>query len=91
VSGQQGPAKDGVQANRDKLQGLSIRELEVLSLLVKGKSDFAIALALAISPGEVEMHVANILRILGLQNRRSVTAFWKEAMREDNGVRDSER
>jgi DNA-binding NarL/FixJ family response regulator len=70
---------------------LSIRELEVLSLLVKGKNDLAIALALAISPGEVEMHVADILRTLGLKNRRSVAAFWAEAMRESNDVSDSAR
>jgi len=91
LSGQQGPARDSAQTSRDKLRALSIRELEVLSLLVKGKSDLAIALALTISPGQVQTHVADILRILGLARRAQIPAFWAEALRESDDISAPER
>lgn len=91
LSGQQGPARDSAQTSRDRLQALSILELEVLSLLVKGKSDFAIALALSISPGEVQTHVADILRIMGLERRAQIPTFWAEALRESDDISAPER
>jgi DNA-binding NarL/FixJ family response regulator len=48
---------------------LTFRELEVLSLLVKGLSNQQIAAALFISPRTARAHVAAILAKLGVSTR----------------------
>jgi DNA-binding NarL/FixJ family response regulator len=48
---------------------LTVRELEVLPLLVEGKSNVEIAAALFISPRTVKNHIASILGKLGAENR----------------------
>ena len=57
-------------ANLSKLgQDLSKRELEILTLLVKGLSNREIAQRLSISPGTVKNHVSACLSKLGAANR----------------------
>ncbi len=49
--------------------GLTGRQLEVLACLVEGKSNKQIARELAVSENTVKIHVAAILRALGVNNR----------------------
>jgi DNA-binding CsgD family transcriptional regulator len=55
--------------------GLSPRELDVLRLLVEGRSNQEIAAALFISPRTAANHVANIMNKLGLDSRTAVAAW----------------
>ena len=50
----------GASRHSDSISVLSVREKEVLSLMAEGRSNAAIALALVISEGAVEKHVATI-------------------------------
>jgi DNA-binding CsgD family transcriptional regulator len=54
--------------------GLSMREMEVLRLVVAGQSDRQIAEALFISPRTVSTHVTNILGKLGVSSRTEAAA-----------------
>jgi DNA-binding CsgD family transcriptional regulator len=55
--------------------GLSPRELEVLALVARGKSNREIAAALVISEHTVARHVQNILAKLGVSSRTAASAF----------------
>jgi len=59
--------------------GLSPREMEVLHLLVAGRSNPDIATALFIGPRTAQSHVASILNKLGVSNRTEAAAV---AMRD---------
>jgi DNA-binding NarL/FixJ family response regulator len=54
--------------------GLTRREVEVLRLLVEGRTDREIATALHVSPRTVEWHVGSILTKLGVESRREAVA-----------------
>jgi NarL family two-component system response regulator LiaR len=54
---------------------LTPRELEVLPLLVAGKTNKEIAEDLVLSQGTVRMHVSNILSKLGVSNRTEAVAL----------------
>jgi DNA-binding NarL/FixJ family response regulator len=54
---------------------LTRRELEVLRLLVEGRSDREIAEALFISPKTVGTHVVNLLGKLGVPSRAAAIAY----------------
>jgi DNA-binding CsgD family transcriptional regulator len=54
--------------------GLTARELDVLRLLVQGKSDREIAELLFIGTRTVETHVSNLIAKLGVPNRTEATA-----------------
>jgi DNA-binding CsgD family transcriptional regulator len=54
--------------------GLSARELEVLRLLVAGKSNPEIAAALFVSPRTVATHVTHLFAKLGVANRAEAVA-----------------
>ncbi|HYL98740.1 MAG TPA: response regulator transcription factor [Blastocatellia bacterium] len=56
-------------AERIPLNDLTARELEVLSLVVKGLTNSDIATALSISKGTVKVHINNILSKLGVSDR----------------------
>jgi DNA-binding NarL/FixJ family response regulator len=56
----------GASRRTDSISALSAREREVLSLMAEGRSNAAIALALVVSEGAVEKHVANIFTKLDL-------------------------
>jgi non-specific serine/threonine protein kinase len=55
--------------------GLTPRELQVLELLVDGRTNPAIADALFISPRTVSVHVTHILEKLGVENRSAAVAI----------------
>jgi DNA-binding CsgD family transcriptional regulator len=61
---------------------LSPRELDVLRLLVDGRSNQEIAAALFISPHTAAHHVTSILNKLGLESRAAAAAW---AVRHDLG------
>jgi DNA-binding CsgD family transcriptional regulator len=56
-------------------RGLTAREIEVLRLLVEGKSDREIAEALYISPRTVMRHVSNILGKLEVESRTAAATY----------------
>ena len=58
--------------------GLSPRELEVLQLLVTGKSNPEIADALYIGRGTVRTHVSNILSKLGARTRTDASMLARD-------------
>lgn len=56
---------------------LTRRQLEVLELVARGKTNKEIAAALGRSEGTVEVHVTNLLRKYGASNRAGLVAlFW---------------
>jgi non-specific serine/threonine protein kinase len=67
------PARSPVAAAVPSI--LSPRELDVLRLLVDGRSNQEIAAVLSISPNTVANHVANIMNKLGLDSRTAVVAW----------------
>ena len=69
-----------VDALRQRSRGdrghvLTARELEVIGLIAKGKTNRAIAQRLAISERTVDRHVSNILLKLELPSRSAATAY----------------
>jgi DNA-binding CsgD family transcriptional regulator len=57
------------------IKSLSLREIEVVKLLIKGYSSKEIGLNLYISPRTVESHRYNILKKLKLKNTASLITF----------------
>jgi len=55
-----------VRRGRAPLDGLTVREREVLELMAEGRSNAAIAKALVVTDGAVEKHVKNIFMKLAL-------------------------
>ena len=62
---------------------LSMRELEVLESICKGKTNLDIAAGLDISPFTVKNHVQRIFRKIGVTNRTQAAARYGEAVREN--------
>ena len=61
---------------------LSVRELEVLESICKGKTTLDIAAGLDISPFTVKNHVQRIFRKIGVTNRTQAAARYTEAVRQ---------
>ncbi len=55
--------------------GLTFREVTVLSLIARGKSDKEIAVLLGLSPFTVNKHSANLVRKLGARSRSQAAAL----------------
>jgi two-component system NarL family response regulator len=69
------PAVASRLAERMPRSELTPRELEVLKLIVKGKSNKEIAAALFVTEGTIKIHVNNLLGKLGVSDRtQAVTA-----------------
>lgn len=60
---------------RTGVDALTARELEILQLIVEGRSNAQIAGALYISEKTVKNHITNILRKLGLDDRTQAAVF----------------
>jgi DNA-binding NarL/FixJ family response regulator len=61
----------------DPLEGLSVREREVLALLVEGMANKLIARRLGISEKTVKAHLTRIFRVLDVTDRTQA-ALWAE-------------
>src|SRR5947209_5286366 len=68
-------AKGPGDSNRDTVEQLSDRELEILELIGKGNDVREIASTLHLSPKTVETHRSHIKEKLNLQNARQVARF----------------
>ncbi|HEX6556828.1 MAG TPA: helix-turn-helix transcriptional regulator [Ktedonobacteraceae bacterium] len=89
------PTSKPVKANRPALQSppqqdlldpLSLRELEVLHLMVQGATNAEIALTLALAVETIKRHVSNILSKLGVANRtQAAVRAADEHEEEDDG------
>jgi DNA-binding NarL/FixJ family response regulator len=66
------------QGTRQGLNGLTVRERDVLRLLTEGLTDRDIAAALTISPRTVETHVSSILHKLGVRNRAEAAGLYRD-------------
>jgi DNA-binding NarL/FixJ family response regulator len=66
---------DSLIADDGDVYGLTVRELEVLRLVAKGKSNREIAADLVISEHTVARHVQNIFTKLGVTSRTAAGAF----------------
>jgi DNA-binding NarL/FixJ family response regulator len=60
---------------RDPVQRLTEREIELLRLVAAGMPNKAIAQALSVSENTVKYHMKNILQKLGVQNRTEAVAY----------------
>lgn len=65
---------------------LTSRQREILSLLVAGKSNKAMARALGLSEGTVKFHMAALFRILGATNRVEAATAGAELLRTLDGT-----
>jgi len=68
-------ARAGTLSGRDERHGLTARELEVLRLLAKGRTNRAIAGELVLSERTVERHITNTFAKLGVPTRAAATAY----------------
>jgi DNA-binding CsgD family transcriptional regulator len=62
-------------ATRENPFGLTAREIELLSCLVKGSSNNSIARELSLSPRTVEHHISSMLQKTGLKSRNELVAL----------------
>jgi DNA-binding CsgD family transcriptional regulator len=73
--GMSGIPKGPRKTTRENLAGLTSRQIEVLSLLNKGLSNFEIGNKLYISPKTVEHHISAILAKLNIHSRHEAAAY----------------
>lgn len=69
-----GPGKDVIivappMAFRDRADGLSERELEVMLMVARGMSNYQIAISLHLSEATIKRHLANIYPKIGVSSR----------------------
>jgi two-component system, NarL family, nitrate/nitrite response regulator NarL len=72
------PDQADVPVQRESIERFSIREQSVLKLLTRGASNKQIARELNIAEATVKVHVKNLLRKLGVDNRTKA-AMWAAA------------
>jgi len=74
-----GPGAAAAPPGLGAFDALTPRELEVLALLARGRTNLAIADALVVREGTVKYHVKNILRKLGATNRADAVSRYVRA------------
>ncbi len=80
----EGSAADLVADNNP--YGLTERQIEVLRLMSKGRSNKDIAADLDIAPGTVKMHVSRILKALGVDNRTQAASLLAQILATRNAT-----
>ncbi len=70
---------------------LSLREHQIVSLILQGHSTESIARQLDLSPGTVKVHRRNVYRKLGISSQAELFAAFLESMREREVERTSHR
>jgi DNA-binding NarL/FixJ family response regulator len=65
---------------------LTDRQIDVLKLVVDGRSNKQIALALKLAEGTVKMHVATLLRTIKADNRTHAAAIGKQILGQSDGA-----
>lgn len=65
----------GLEENPDLLNRLTDREREVLKLLIEGKSNKVIAIALGLQEVTIKLHIRKLLRKLRVANRTQAAAI----------------
>jgi DNA-binding CsgD family transcriptional regulator len=61
-------------------RNLTTRELELVSLLLKGKANKQIAFEMGLSIGTVKVYLHRIFMVFKLQSRCELIAFWYQTM-----------
>jgi DNA-binding NarL/FixJ family response regulator len=69
------PRLGSLAAEPDGQPALTTRELEVLQLIVNGKSNKEIATVLGLSANTVAVHRANIMQTLGIHNTAELVVY----------------
>ena len=67
--------EDRIASNMSYMAGLTARQIQVLGLIAKGKTNREIARELVLSERTVERHTADIYHKVGARNRAEATAF----------------
>lgn len=70
---------------------LSLREHQIVSLILQGHSTESIARQLDLSPGTVKVHRRNVYRKLGISSQAELFAAFLESMREREAERTTHR
>jgi DNA-binding CsgD family transcriptional regulator len=69
----------GVRAAGEGTNGLSAREIEVMSLIADGQTNGEIAARLFLAEKTVKNHVRRIYSKLGVGSRPAAIAYWRNA------------
>ncbi|HVW83987.1 MAG TPA: response regulator transcription factor [Bryobacteraceae bacterium] len=69
------PRLGRIAESADQIPSLSTRELEVLQLIVHGKSNKEIAVVLGLSANTIAVHRANIMQTLGIHNTAELVVY----------------
>ena len=69
------PPSSLLAARTSYLDGLTLREVEVLALLAAGASNAEIARALVLSPGTIHTHTVRIYQKIGVRGRAEASAY----------------
>ena len=66
-------------------RNLTTREIELVSLLLKGKANKQIAFEMGLSIGTVKVYLHRIFMVFKLQSRCELIAFWYQTMHAPPG------
>ena len=73
---------------------LTVRQIEVLSLIAAGHGNKEIAEILSVMPGTIKAHIHRLMNIFGLHTRTELAVLWTETVHkmtnknQGSGIRD---